>query len=539
MYYSADYVKDLLEKHPYYKEKLFCRGFLITDKNNINLNQFPFYGNWNKVEVCVSEKKSVYLYTHKLIKCYTYKDNENTFFIVGHAYNPYTMEHDENDILKSLSIALKSGKKNYWEKESELTGVFCQGFINKDGIVFSTDCTGMQLVYYGTHEENMFITSHSKLVADLCGFSRDKYITDLVHSKFYRYFGTWLPSDLSPFKELKRVTANFETDYSFADRSFSFSRFYPYKKVQEIDENDEKAYNEKICEISDVIAKNIQLIAKKWPNKRTALSVTGGRDSTTTLACANGTYDKLTYFSYISNIDEEVDALAAKDICKYIGIPHKIYKIPDESELYNDIDVAKVVFECNAGCVGHNNLNDVKKRIYFDHIDDFDVEIKSWINELSRAEAHLKYNTSKFPKKPTPGYWRCMWKVIVNPKLIRQSNKIFKEHLEKYYSEEVLSYLDWTDYFFWEFSWGAGEGLFLTSEHKYSYDITIPFNNRKLLNTIFTVPLQKRMDQCIPQDIINTNNKKIADSNILIKDISHTDNRATLLRTYLRVFSKF
>ena len=35
--------------------------------------------------------------------------------------------------------------------------------------------------------------------------------------------------------------------------------------------------------------------------KKVSISITGGRDSTTTLACANGLYDRFHYFSYISN----------------------------------------------------------------------------------------------------------------------------------------------------------------------------------------------------------------------------------------------
>ena len=34
---------------------LFIRGFLATDKKIENLNDFPFYGNWNETEsaVCI------------------------------------------------------------------------------------------------------------------------------------------------------------------------------------------------------------------------------------------------------------------------------------------------------------------------------------------------------------------------------------------------------------------------------------------------------------------------------------------------------
>ena len=48
------------------------------------------------------------------------------------------------------------------------------------------------------------------------------------------------------------------------------------------------------------------LIPKKW--ERPAISLTGGCDSKTTLACARGNYEKYTYFSYDSQKNELPDA---------------------------------------------------------------------------------------------------------------------------------------------------------------------------------------------------------------------------------------
>ena len=57
----------------------------------------------------------------------------------------------------------------------------------------------------------------------------------------------------------------------------------------------------------------MKLIHKKWD--KPAISLTGGCDSKTTLACTKGEYENYNYFSYISNDSEEVDAIAAKKIC--------------------------------------------------------------------------------------------------------------------------------------------------------------------------------------------------------------------------------
>lgn len=533
-FYSAEEMKMLLDEKSQYRDMLYRRGFLITNNSeNINNDEYPFYGCWKQTSL--DEQREYRLLTHNLTDSYVRQKNDKSIFLIGHAYNPFTMEYEENKILDNLIESLGNGTDAFWKKVSELTGIFCIGYIQDGKLAFSTDCTGMQTIYYGQKNESIYVASHSKLIADLCGFNRDDYITRLVNHKFYRYFGVWLPGDLSPFKEIKRTQPNYEVSYTKENRKILLKRYYPLEKVEKISE---AQYCTTIEEMAEILSNSMKLIAKKWPNKKAALSMTGGRDSTTTLACAKGVYDQISYYSYISNYDEEVDAKAAAKIAAHLGLRHKIYQVPEDGDLYNDIEIYKMILECNAGCIGSNNLNDVKKRIYFNQVNDFDVEIKSWVNEICRGGWHNKYNKKSFPKKPTPSYCRCMWKVILNYRLIKESDMIFKDYLEKYYSEDVFEKLDWWDLLYWEFSWSGAEGIFMTSEHKFSYDITIPFNNRILVNKMLTVPLEKQFGDNIPKDIIRLKNIEVEQANIVVKDISHTDFRALITRTYLNVFSK-
>ena len=54
-------IKDMLKNHIDLQENLFIRGFLATTRKDINLADFPFYGNWNCVEI-----QNVKFLTHKL-----------------------------------------------------------------------------------------------------------------------------------------------------------------------------------------------------------------------------------------------------------------------------------------------------------------------------------------------------------------------------------------------------------------------------------------------------------------------------------------
>ena len=410
-YYSADEMKQVLNDYPQYKEKLYCRGFLITNDKVGDLEEYPFYSNW-----IVTSLKGVdhtyYIYTHKDTKSYVYSDKKNTFFLVGHAYDPFNMRTDEEEILKDLSDALSKSEKDFWDAESNLTGVFCIGYFNEEKMVYSTDCAGMQLVYHGTIKNKLYITSHSKLVADLLDLKQTEYIKRLISNKFWHYWGTWLPGDLSPYKELRRMQPNFAATYLEVSGKIDMERYYPLQQLNET--TTETEYQETIKELGKIMSNTMYLIGKKWQDKKISISVTGGRDSMTALSCTNGNYDKFSYFSYISNVDESVDAYAAKDILDYLGLEHELFEIPDEYEEYKNIEAFKKVMQCNAGCIGENNLNDVKKRLYFSQNPPCDMEVKSWVNEMGRGWYYNKYNKKSFPKYPNPSYWRCMHKAYIN-----------------------------------------------------------------------------------------------------------------------------
>ena len=532
-YYSCKEMEKVLIDTPQFRDRLYCRGFLITSESQRVGEQYPFYGNWSE---CKVESGKVHIYFHKETSVYTYVDNDITYFLIGHAYDPFNMVINENELLGKFAQAKNRGQEIFWDVESNLTGVFCIGYISSDEVVYTTDCAGMQLVYHGTVDGELFITSHSKLVADLKSLEQPEYIKRLVNNKYWHYWGTWLPGDLSPFEELKRMNPNNAGVYSFENKAISTFRFYPTKKIVETTSEDD--YQKTIHELGRIMSNTMRCIAQKWSDKKVSISVTGGRDSMTALSCTNGIYDKFSYFSYISNVDESVDAYAARDILKHLDLEHELYEIPEEWEGYKDLEAFKKVMECNNGCIGANNANDLKKRLYFTENPPCDMEVKSWVNEMGRGWYYNKYNKKRFPKYPYASYWRAMHKVYFGKYLIKETDKVFADYLKKYYDKETFDKLSWLELYFWEFAWSGGEGVFLTSEHRVSYDITVPFNNRKYIELMLTVPLKKRINDDIPVDLITYMEPRIAETGITVHDISHTSFRAFVIRNYLDIFSK-
>ena len=73
-------MKKLLDQDKYssYREYLYPRGYLITDSDNINLDEYPFYKNWSALSLY-----NYKIYLHFKQKCYLYENNDKKFFSVS------------------------------------------------------------------------------------------------------------------------------------------------------------------------------------------------------------------------------------------------------------------------------------------------------------------------------------------------------------------------------------------------------------------------------------------------------------------------
>lgn len=90
--------------------------------------------------------------------------------------------------------------------------------------------------------------------------------------------GPYLPGDLTPFSELKRIVPNI--DFCYKDGAVRHTRFYPRKEMTQCANSRE--YDAVIKKAADILKNNMELIARKW--ERPQISLTGGIDSNTTFA---------------------------------------------------------------------------------------------------------------------------------------------------------------------------------------------------------------------------------------------------------------
>lgn len=515
-------VEEIMKHNPELRNKLFARGFIFTGAE-MNESVYPFYGLWDKYKV----DKYTLLVAPKQ-KAYVKGSRDATFILVGHAYNPFSMCALESEILDDL-LNVKFMSIEFWRKFNQITGIFTLICIRDESVYVVGDCTCMQTTFYGSINKQIYVSSHTNLIGDLLNLKYDAYIKRLSEYRFFPMLGNALPGDLTQFQELKRLIPNHYIE--IVNGKIEVKRFY-YPQTFKLD-------IDKICqEASDILHKNLELIAEKW--EKPSISMTGGCDSKTTLACASGLYDKFSYFSYTSSESEDVDARAAHTICEALGLKHDVYEISQEDGELDKIEEIRSILEWNTGNIIPINKNDVRKRAFFADIEDFDVEVKSWVSEVGRSYYSKRFNgRTKFGEKPTPRKCTTMYKFFLNDrKLVKQTDKVFEDYLNKYFEQAKKSPVEWQEQLFWEYRMPSWNGLVITGEHRYSFDIAIPYNNRYLLELLLSVPIEQRINDTIYSQIRNKREPIIDETGIAVTNLKHTKKRGKAENLYYLLHSK-
>ena len=498
---------------------LYARGFIFSNDPLIK-------NTWDENQSWAEYRLGNYsLFKDARLPSTYCSGNSGILLLIGHVYDPFTMQWKENDILTDLLEKLDGNEKTaFWERVNNLTGIFVLLFIRGDEVYLIGDASGMQAVYFTQKDGKIYVSSHTELIGKLLGFDRDSYIERLINYRFFSLLGNSLPGDLTAYKEITRLTPNHYAVLA-PEKQKQVKRFFtPFDQNLSVEEAAAKA--------GDILHRNLELIAQKW--KRPAISMTGGCDSKTTLAAANGLYDQFSYFSYMSSEAEKIDAEAAHDLCGKLGLTHIIYQIPEEDDELDGVETAKIVLRQNCGNIIDNNPNDVRKRVYFSKLDAFDVEVKSWASEIGRAYYAKRFNgRTDFGTVPSPRKCTTLYKFFLHDrKLVRETDRVFSRFLQTYFKQDPDHPIAWQDQFFWEFRVPSWNGPVITGEHRYSYDITIPYNNRRLLDILLSVPVKDRIQDHVYSTIRGKWNPEIDATGIGVTNLHHTKIRAIVEDLY-------
>lgn len=202
------------------QQRTYRYGFLIcpiNSKDNLDKSTKILMSKyWRKIEL-----DSFYLYLHFETNLHSYSFGDNKVLIIGDIF----VAHGK----KSLHDTLKDYiTEDDWGSIDNLSGRFVLIVKTNNTLKLFTDAFGARTTYYTIVENDIFISSHAKLVADASGRSVSneikKYInTDEYNNKTTRY----LPGDLTIFDQVYYLIPNNYLDM----KACNTKRFWPRGEI--------------------------------------------------------------------------------------------------------------------------------------------------------------------------------------------------------------------------------------------------------------------------------------------------------------------
>lgn len=510
-------VEDILNKNTYLQNLLFKRGYLFTSNKINNVNKFPFYNQWSESKI-----KNYYLYLHDEQTMFTVTRNNTSFILIGHAYNPWDNISDENQILKVCADAFEENKSKFFNELNKITGVFIILIFNESNVLAVQDSTGIMPLFYCEDQGNVFFSSHSQLIADICKFNIDPEIEKLVNSKFYLIGIRHLPGIKSPFNKIKALTAN------------TYLESYPFKVERFFPTNHPNRYLENKLEvICEVLKNSMRLVSEKF---NASISLTGGTDSKMTLAAAKDVYGDYKYFSFTSNEAEKKDAIAANMICGKLGLEHTVYNIPENNNDIEDFKIISEIVNHNTGYVKKYKDSELRKIIYLHHLNKIDLEVKSHVSEIGRAFYYKKLGKSKMPNSLTPRHMSNLYKRnMFNRGVLKYMDGAFEEFIKiTKFGEKFDGGYDESDMFYWEHRMSRWASL-VKQDFDVSHDTTIVYNNRKLLDLLMSFELEERIKDIPQKDIIKKLNFELYNLSISNNNAMKSAKRVLLEKVFFNL----
>ena len=228
------------------------------------------------------------------------------------------------------------------------------------------------------------------------------------------------------------------------------------------------------------------------------------------------------------------DVVAAKKIADHFRTKHTIYYIPDNNSDIKDFEIKAAILIHNDGYIAPQYPNEVRKRCYLEEHCDINVEVKSWVSETIRAYWHKHFDRKSLPVL-SPKLYRNLYKIFLgNRSLAHQIDEIFEDYINTYDYNAVPETFLPADMFRWEVTNNSWGGLNI-SEMRYCFEITIPYNNRKLLETLLCIPLEKRISDQHHLDMKKYLNEDMYNMNIVIQNKEQTKIRARLLNIVFNI----
>ena len=126
---------------------------------------------------------------------------------------------------------------------------------------------------------------------------------------------------------------------------------------------------------------------------------------------------------------------------------------------------------------------------------------------------------------------------FLHPLLLRWSDRQYYKFLREIHLEKPLFNYEHTDSFYWEIRMGAWGQAVISTQQIY-HRMTIPMNNRKILDMFLCLPREDRKRDDVHKDVMRVMNPKVVEAGIEIPNLYFHSYRIWMEKLYY-LYRKF
>ncbi len=454
-------------------EFLFKRGFIISQ--NRQDKYLDSLGKNIKTKWLRKKIGSYYYYNDPDVEILSYKENNNFITLLGTLIDPVNNAGDSEKIIENLLSFFLKNETDFFNYLDYLSGRFLLLIEADNKKIVLHDASGINAVFYNDLDDEVIISSHTQIIAEIKNYKITGEREKLINSKEFKSKTCYMPGLFTPYKEISILSPNTLIELN----EKKIKRFFPRERLKK------QKINEKLIkEISNILSNTIELLAKKY---KLAVSLTGGIDSRMTLASSKKVKDKIIYFTYTFDNDKghNEDIELASKVSEIAGIWHEKYFI--ESEKYTDY---LKTFNRNSAYLRSENQGKLAYAI-FQKFPKGRMHVKSTVSEIAEG-FYLRHYPPIMPFKFLLKY--ILSSVYRTNKFSGFTHQAFKEFIKKTDFSKIIKYnYNYYDMFYWEHRNGCWQSL-QNQDFNIVHDIFIIYNNRYLLKKLLSVSINNRIE---------------------------------------------
>lgn len=336
-------------------------------------------------------------------------------------------------------------------------------------------------------EHGVLFCSHWTLGAEILGLHADADVAEFMNSPEYvSPGGKYYPALWGPCRGLRNVFPNCVATFELGSGTFTHKRFYPFTALETA--NPENVYPHFL----DAMKQAVRLCS----GSSTALSLTAGGDSRAVLAAAvlsGGPLDSSFAFTYARfndrNREAFDDVVGASKAAFIAGVRHLVLDLPPAD------------FSCDFHRYYAKSFRigarfPALARLYYENLPH---EIAILIGTV--AETGTVFYTKRDSSAPTPA--------ILAEKFTSSAARLRPELLQAFEEYQAwtqlesdrLFNLDWHDLFYWEHRNAKWASVWYAEVDLTGFAIA-PYNNRRLIELMLSLPEEHRRSRYLQQRII-------------------------------------